>query len=373
MNSHLSTLPNLVPAAETAQAVGTTSFPQTSGAGRSPQVTDDRWMSAVRLYTREGRTAVEQIPVPTPGPNEVLVKVAYAGACLTDVHFVRGETAPGMPDVVTLGHEVAGIVEAIGSAVGDIPAGSRVVVNPLGRLHGKSHVLGVHYDGGWAEYVLVPAEALIPIGPTLSFKEAAIVPDAVATAWSALTTTGQVKPSEAVAVWGVGGLGFNAIKLLRLLGACPIIAVDPLEAARGRALSAGADAAFAPDSPDLAKYVDENTKAGLDVAFDFFGSPNIHQQAFDLLTSHGRLVLTGIPDSNFQLKNTAALIRGSKRVIGHYGATKSDIEEILRLVHFRRLDISDSVSTVLPMSEFSLALDALESKEGNHVRIVLQP
>ena len=332
-----------------------------------------RMMTGVRLYTCEGRTSLEKLPVPNPGPNEVLVKVSHAGVCLTDVHFVRGETAPGMPESVTLGHEVAGTVDSVGLAVTGFPPGTRVVVNPLGQLHNRNHVLGAHYDGGWAEYVLVPADAVIPIGTSVSFAEAAIIPDAVATPWSALTTTGQVRPAEAVAVWGIGGLGFNAIKLLRILGACPIIAIDPLEAARRRSLSAGADAAFAPDSPDLARYIQSNTDGGLDAAFDFFGSPTIHQQAFELLGSRGRLILTGIPDTNFHLENTAALIRTAKRVIGHYGATKEHIQEIIRLVHFGRLDISDSVSDVLPLDQYSQALETLESGSGKHIRFVLQP
>ncbi|MGY1806203.1 alcohol dehydrogenase catalytic domain-containing protein [Blastococcus sp. SYSU D00669] len=168
--------------------------------------------------------------------------------CLTDVHFIRGEPAAGMPEVVTLGHEVSGTVEAVGSAVDGIAEGTPVVINPVAHMGNATRVVGVHHDGGWAPFAVVPASAVVPVSPALPPEIAAIIPDAVSTPWAALSSTGAVRAAETVAIWGVGGLGYHAVKLARILGAVPVVVVDPLPAARERALAGGADAAFSPES-----------------------------------------------------------------------------------------------------------------------------
>lgn len=98
---------------------------------------------------------------------------------------------------------------------------------------------GVDYDGGWAEYALAREDTLVPVPDLLPFEQACIIPDAVSTPWAAVTDTARVRPAEAAGVWGVGGLGAHAVQLLLLVGAAPVIAVDPLPAAAtGRSPSA---------------------------------------------------------------------------------------------------------------------------------------
>ena len=102
---------------------------------------------------------------------------------------------------------------------GRLVSGQRVLLQAGEERGGRVHTRGVDYDGGWAEYALATASTLVPIPDDLPFEQAAIIPDAVSTPWAAITTTAQVRPAEAVGVWGIGGLGAHAVQLLRLIGA----------------------------------------------------------------------------------------------------------------------------------------------------------
>ncbi|MFC4001816.1 zinc-binding dehydrogenase [Prauserella oleivorans] len=328
-------------------------------------------MMAVRLETATGNLSVTERPVPHAGRDQVRLRVEYAGVCHSDLHFVDGELAARMPREVTLGHEIAGVIDEIGDGVTGHTIGERVLVHPVGFVDGETSIPGVQYDGGWATYVVVPAERVLPVGPDLPFDQAAIIPDAVATPWAAITDAGRVRPAEAAAVWGLGGLGYHAVKLLRLVGATPVIAVDPAPAARARALRAGADLALDPTAEDFA---DRLASAGpIDVAFDFVGNGRVQQQAFDAIEARGRVVLVGIPQGPLVIEDSARLIRLQKSVIGSYGSERHHTEELVRLAAAGRLDLSESITEVLPLDQAETALDHLRNQVGNPIRIVLRP
>ncbi|MFD5064544.1 zinc-binding dehydrogenase [Streptomyces sp. NPDC058394] len=105
-------------------------------------------------------------------------------------------------------------------------------------------VRGVDYDGGWSQYTIAREDTVVPIADVLPFDQAAIIPDVVSTSYAALVDTVQVRSAQAVGIWGVGGVGAHAVRLARMMGAAPIIAVDPLPNARERALAFGADTAL---------------------------------------------------------------------------------------------------------------------------------
>jgi D-arabinose 1-dehydrogenase-like Zn-dependent alcohol dehydrogenase len=200
-------------------------------------------MLAGRLHFDNSKFAVEEIPVPVPGPGEVLVEVKAAGVCLSDLHLIDGTISPphGDPgDVLTLGHEISGVIYSLGTGLKrGLTAGTRVALQagqtcdqcagcarrgPCTDFRGR----GVRYDGGWAQYAIAREDTVVPIPDELPFDQAAIIPDAVSTSYAALTATVQVGAAQAVGVWGVGGLGVHAVRIARMVGAAPIIAVDPL-------------------------------------------------------------------------------------------------------------------------------------------------
>lgn len=331
-------------------------------------------MTAVRLNVAKHELTVDTVPVPEPGPGEVRIAVKAAGVCLSDVHLADGTISPLFldGDVVTLGHEVAGVVDKTGPGVTRFSAGQRVVLQ-AGHHTADGQVLtrGVDYDGGYADYAISVEGAVIPIPDNLSFEQACIIPDAVSTPWAAISATAEVRAGESVGVWGLGGLGAHGVQLLRFAGAAPVIAVDPLETARARALKLGADFAVAPD--DLDELLKEQAPNGLDVAFDFAGVGPVRDQALASLRREGRLIVTGISGKPIQTQSDFEYTFKKLQLRGHYGSGPESVPQLVRLLELGRLDFASSVSGTFPLADAPKALKALENKEGNPIRFVLLP
>ncbi|MFE3458342.1 zinc-binding dehydrogenase [Nocardiopsis aegyptia] len=334
-------------------------------------------MRAARLNVTTRTLEVTDVPRPVPGRDEVLVRVMAAGVCLSDVHLIDGSLTPLhlKGDTVTLGHEVSGVVEELGPEVLDVGVGDRVALQAGEHdRHGQVLTRGVDYDGGWAEYALASTDTLVPIPEALPFDEAAIIPDAVSTPWAAVTTTGDVRPAEAVCVWGVGGLGAHAVQLLRLVGAAPIIAADPDAQARARALDYGADVALDSTAEDFLARIGQLTHGrGLDAAFDFAGVPVVREQAVKVLGEHGRLVLVGLTNRPLEVTDGTRFSYLRQQILGHYGSEPEHVVQLVDLVAAGRLEFSRSISDSLPLGQASEAVERLRQRIGSPVRIVLRP
>jgi D-arabinose 1-dehydrogenase-like Zn-dependent alcohol dehydrogenase len=326
-------------------------------------------MRAGRISVSTRAFEVVDVPTPQAGAGQVRIKVGAAGVCLSDVHFLEGILSPGYleGDHVTLGHEVAGTIDQVGAGVATSTVGDRVVVI-AGERNANQQIttMGFDYDGGWAEYVVTKAELVAKIPDSLAFEQAAIIPDAISTPWAAITSTGHVVAGEKVAVFGVGGLGIHAVQLLKIIGAF-VIAIDPREDARANALERGADFAFAPDDAQLKKH------RGLNAAFDFAGVSPVRKQALSMLGEQGRLVIVGIANEPIVIPNDMAFTYMRTQIMGHYGSEAQHVRELIELAASGRLDLSDSISEVLPLERAADALDKLANKVGNPIRIVLKP
>ena len=344
-------------------------------------------MLAGRLHVPTRSFEVRSVPVPSPGPGQVRVRVRAAGVCLSDVHLIDGSLRPPFlsGDEVTLGHEVSGEIDAVGPSVpARWSAGQRVTLQAGERCGSCDNCVrflpclavrtrGVDYDGGWAEYALASHHTLVAIPDDLPFDQAAIVPDAVSTPWGAITGPGRAAvPGRPAGVWGVGGLGAHAVQLLRIVGAAPIVAVDPLPAARSRALSFGADAAFDPAAPDLRERVLELT-GGLDVAYDMAGVAAVREQAVRCLGLGGRLVLVGLTPEPLTISDSIGLSFRGKQILGSYGGGPEAVEQLITLARYGRLDLSRSISEVLPLAKAADAVAQLQAKTTTPIRLILQP
>ncbi|MEP7764668.1 zinc-binding dehydrogenase [Sanguibacter sp. 25GB23B1] len=333
-------------------------------------------MLAARLDVRTRELTVQRIPVPVPRPGEVRVAVGAAGVCLSDIHLIDGLLRPALldGDEVTLGHEVAGTVETLGGGVTGVAVGARVIVQ-AGKVVGSAvHTMGVDYDGGWAEYLVAPAELMVPIPDSLPFDQAAIIPDAVSTPWAAIERTGQVRAGESVGVWGVGGLGAHGVQLLRLVGAAPIIAIDPLPQARERALALGADLALDPSDPGFVEAMNDATEGRrLDVAFDFAGVDAVRKQAINSLGTDGRLVLVGLSGQPVTIENSTSFSYNRRQLRGHYGSEPRHVDQLVAFARLGRLELSRSVSVRVPLAEADRAVEMLTQRTGSPIRIVLVP
>ncbi|MCX5381613.1 zinc-binding dehydrogenase [Streptomyces sp. NBC_00091] len=349
-------------------------------------------MTAARFDLVTGLFGLQEVPVPTPGRGQVLLKVQAAGVCLSDVHMIDGTLPKPVPrdreqTAVTLGHEVAGTIAEVGPGVPPVwKPGDRVCLTAGDRCDTCPNCLydtgfclmpqarGISYDGGWAEYTVTRHQSLVPIPDGLPFEQAAIIPDAVSTPYAGLVRHGRLRVGESIGLWGVGGLGVHAVQIARLAGALPIIAFDPLPAARSRALDLGADLAFDPGDADLPDRVREATGGlGLDLAIDLVGHPSVRSSADDLLAPHGRLVLIGMGSQPVTIPHGDRFNALQHSVHGAWGSEPQDLHLLVKLAAAHRLELSGSVSDVLPLSKVEDAVRRLHAKEGNPVRLVLAP
>src|SRR3954453_14716905 len=231
-------------------------------------------MRAQRLYTKTLEYRVEDVPIPEPGPGEVLVKVEYCGICHSDLSLIDGIFGgPNVPDVITQGHEASGTIAKLGPGVVGWAEGGRVIPaagRPCGVcdfcVRGRFgecanlQLMAFAYDGAWAEYTLAQAFGLTRVPDNVPMDQAAILADAVSTPFGAVVHTGQVRIGEAVGVWGIGGGGTHIAQLARLAGGTPILGFDIDEEVRRGALAVGADHAFDSRAPELQQKVAGVTK-----------------------------------------------------------------------------------------------------------------
>ncbi len=359
----------------------------------------DKTMRAHRLQTRpEVKWTIETVPVPEPGPDQVLVKVAFCGICHSDLSFNSGafETANDQttgsplrrhPDVVTSGHEVSGTIAAIGPGVTDWQLGERVIV-PIGQPDytcdvcrtgvfqdcPNLQVLAVTKDGGWAEYVLSRSVAPIRIPDSLALDHAAIIPDALSTPYAAVVRTAQVQVGESVGIWGVGGVGTHMVQIARLVGANPVVAFDISEKTRQRALDRGADFAFDSRDPDLKQKVMDATGGRMfDVTLDAVGIRATFTQALEYTRNRGRMIAVGESEDEVTIGTTLGFGVSRKQVRGHLGCPNEDVAALVRLVAAGRLDVSQSVSKIVSLEDLAEGIDQLERHIDDPIRILVDP
>ncbi len=345
-------------------------------------------MRAQRFYKATGEWAVEDVPIPEPGPGQVLIKVAYCGICHSDLSLIDGIFGGlGTPDVITQGHEASGTIAALGEGVTGWSVGDRVIPaagrpcgtcanclrGPVGQCL-NIQLMAFAYDGAWAEYTVAMAFGLTQVPDGVPMDQAAILADAVSTPFGAVVHTGQVRIGEAVGVWGVGGVGTHIVQLARLVGANPIIALDLEESVRDRALEIGADFAFDSRDPDLAAKIAEATKGRmLDVAFDAVGVKATFEQGLAMLANGGRVVVVGLSGEDANLGSTLGFGLSRKQALGHLGYQGTDIAILAELVASGRLDLSRSISGVVSLEDVGEGIRQLHERDGNPIRILVQP
>jgi D-arabinose 1-dehydrogenase-like Zn-dependent alcohol dehydrogenase len=334
------------------------------------------------------RLALEDVPVPEPAADELLVRVAACGICLSDVHLIDG-TLPAQRERVIPGHESSGVIERAGDQVPDFWSPGKRVVMAGGKACGECEsciggfdqslcqspmVMGFAYDGAWAEYVAVPWRAVVEVPDHVALEQAAILADAVATPYAGLTERGGLRHGESVGLWGIGGLGVHAVQIARMVGAAPIIALDPSPAARARALEFGADHALDPMAEGVEQEAWSLTGGrGLDLAVDLFGANRVLVQADACLGRGGRLVIVGLSNEPIALGINAQFGVMAHSLLGHLGYRKEHLVELVRFVATGRLDVSRSVSEVMPLEEVPRGVERLASKEGDPIRLVVTP
>lgn len=348
-------------------------LPGTMRAARLHALAEDGGLPDVRIA---------ELPVPSPGPGQVLVEVGACGVCASDLHVVTGHTPAGdLPQV--LGHEAAGDVAAVGDGVTDWQVGDRVLVLPAwscfecaycrgGRenLCRSLRVMGVDVDGAQAGYALADQRALVPVPRSVPVEQAAILVDAVATPYHAMKRAG-ITEGLTVAITGLGGLGMHAVQLCRLAGAATVVGVDVDPVNLERAREWGADAVVDASGGRAARRVRELTEGGVDRSLEFVGANETIDQAIKMLAPGGRAVVVGLTPEPLRTLPSSLLVSNELEVVGSFGSTLQDVNELVDLLDAGRLDLTRSVTHTYPLDRFPDALLQLADRRDNPIRIVI--
>lgn len=328
---------------------------------------------------------MRDIPVPTIGEHDILVRIRAAGICHSDVHY-RAGTSPVYPLPMTLGHEVAGVVETVGSAVSLVKPGDRVCLHYLvtcGNCYYCSsgneqfcpsgRMLGHYIDGGFAEFIAVPERNAIKLPDEIPFEQGATLMCASATSFHALRKS-RLKAGETAAIFGVGGLGMSAIQLARALGALDVYAVDINPKKLSLAQKYGAIPVNAIEVDPVAEIKRLSGGKGVDVSLELIGLPKTMRQALQSLSIMGRAVMVGITNWPMEVDTYHELIGPESELIGADDHLLQELPLVVELARRGLLDLSKVVTKTVPLEaeDINRVLDNLESF-GDEVRTVVVP
>jgi propanol-preferring alcohol dehydrogenase len=342
-------------------------------------------MKAVRLLRPGSPLEEAEIEIPSVSARDVLISVKASGICHSDAHY-RAGVSPVSRLPLTLGHEVAGVVEKTGADVRSFAAGDRVCLHYLvtcGRCNfcragteqfcPTTQMIGKHRDGGFAEFIAVPERSVFHLPDEIPFEQGAILMCSSATSLHALNKA-RLRAGETVAVFGVGGLGISAVQLARHFGAAEVFAVDINPAKLALAERFGAISVNAAVSNPVEQLRELTRGRGVDVALELIGLPLTMRQAVQSLAILGRAALVGLTQESFEVTPYSELVNREAEIIGVSDHLASEIPVLIDLARTGKLDLSHGITRTVPLEAGAVngVLDRLE-EFGDDVRVVITP
>ena len=362
-------------------------------------------MGATPPYAVSRPLHIEEIDLAPPGADEVLIKIAAAGLCHSDLSVINGDRPRPMP--MALGHEAAGVVEELGAGVTDLQVGDHVVVvfvpscghcapcaegrpalcepgaaaNGAGTLlsgarrltrggEALNHHLGCSV---FAEYATVSRRSVVKIDPGVALDEAALFGCAVLTGVGAVVNTAQVRVGASVAVVGLGGVGLAALIGAQAAGARQIVAIDLSDAKLEQARALGATHTVNAGRADAIEHVRALSSGGVEFAFEFAGSINALDLAYRITRRGGSTVTAGLPPSTALWPLPAVSLVAEERTLkGSYIGTcvpSRDIPRYIDLYLQGRLPVNKLLTGRLKLDEINHGFDLLH--DGKAIRQVV--
>ncbi|MDU1689871.1 MAG: zinc-dependent alcohol dehydrogenase family protein [Bradyrhizobium sp.] len=341
-----------------------------------------------------------------PGPGEVLVRIAAAGLCHSDLSVINGDRPRPLPMV--LGHEASGVVEEVGAGVDDLVRGDHVVCvfvpscghcapcaqgrpalcEPGAEHNGKGDLLSggfrlhrgearVHHHCGvscFAEYATMSRRSLVKVQKEAPLHIAALMRCAVLTGTGAVLNGGDVGPGGKAAIIGLGGVGLAAVMGAIAIGAETVVAIDMFEPKLALARELGATHAFNGSDPDLVAKVKEATKGGVDAALEFAGSVKALEMGYAITRRGGTTVTAGLPNPKAVLSLPAVSLVAEERTLkGSYlgsGVPSRDIPRFLGLYHRGRLPVDRLLTHRIRLDDINAGFDRLA--DGSAIRQVVE-
>lgn len=358
---------------------------------------------AAVLWETNQPWSVEEIELDPPGPGEVLVKLAASGMCHSDEHLVTGDLPFALP--IIGGHEGAGVVQEVGSGVSWLARGDHVVFGfipscgrcpscstghqnlcDLGALMGlglqisdgtsRHHAQGKDVGlmcllGTFAHHTVVNEASCIKIEPDVPLDKACLLGCGVVTGWGSAVYAAETRPGDTVAVVGVGGIGANAIQGAKLAGAKRIVAIDPVEFKREKAMEFGAThtAPSLAEALPLIQDITWGTMANKVIMTMGVGSGEVMADALALAAKRGRVVVTNIhpameASASMSLLDLTLM---EKQVVGSLfgsGNPRADIPKLLGLYREGQLDLDGLVTRTYPLEGVNEGYEAMRRAEN---------
>jgi Zn-dependent alcohol dehydrogenase len=347
----------------------------------------------------------DDVTIADPRPGHVRVRVRHCGVCHSDLSLVDGVFPSPTP--IVLGHEAAGVVDAVGPDVDGLAPGDHVVLTPIAPcgncyfcVRGEPGVcvnasmiatntfrdgttgLARNGDvvyrgvglGAFAEYVVVPASGAIKVAADVPLEVACVIGCAVQTGVGAVLNTARVEPGASVLVMGLGGIGLSIVQGARVAGAARIIGVDPVPARREAARRFGATDVVDPAATDVMSRALELTGVGVDYAFDAVGRGSLVQAGLAACRNGGTTVAVGAApiDDAITIAPAALFTLTEKKLVGcALGSCHSlrDIPRLVALWQAGRLELEGLVTARRPLAEINVAMDDLRASRG--IRTIL--
>jgi S-(hydroxymethyl)glutathione dehydrogenase / alcohol dehydrogenase len=363
---------------------------------------------AAVLRELDSPLGIEEIEIDSPKANEVAIRVVATGICHSDLSVVQGIIRAPLP--IVLGHEGAGVVEAVGPGVEGLRPGDHVIaaltpscgectmcsegrpslciqmvatltnctmVDGTTRLRrGTEAVHQLCAVASFAEHAVIPAGAAIRVPDDVPLDVVCLIGCGVTTGAGAALNTAAVRPGSSVAVIGCGGVGLSIIQGSRIAGATTIIAIDPVAEKRELARSLGATHAIDPKSEDVLRTVRKITKLGVHYAFEAIGRLETIEQAWSLVRPTGDVIVVGMPSVTDEIKLRVGGLFQEKRITGSaYGSAvpHRDVPRFVDLYRKGDLRLDPMITRRIRLDEVNDALDALRRGEGARSVITFEP
>jgi NAD+-dependent secondary alcohol dehydrogenase Adh1 len=334
-------------------------------------------MKAVRLFSYNVSPKVENVPEPKiTGPHDVIVRIGGAGLCRTDLHIIEGQWAEksGVTLPYTLGHENAGWVQEIGSAVSNVAVGDTVIVHPLvtcgycracragDDMHCANSVFpGISVDGGMANFLKTTDRAIVKLNPSLHPKDIAALADAGLTAYHAVKkAVSMLYPGTKAVIIGAGGLGHIGIQCLKALTPAEIIVVDKSLEALELTRSWGADHTVQVDGQEVTKVKEITDGQGAEAIIDFVGEGGAIEDGIAMLRRAGSYFVIGY-GGRLNIP-TIDIISAEINFIGNLVGTYNDLAELMTLTAQGKVSLHTSVYPL------DAALDAIHDLDSGKLR-----
>ncbi|MFJ4098444.1 NAD(P)-dependent alcohol dehydrogenase [Amycolatopsis japonica] len=330
-------------------------------------------MKAIQVIGYHEKLQLTEVAEPEPtGPYDVIVRIGGAGVCRTDLHILEGQWAEKSRVTLpyTIGHENAGWVHAVGSAVTNVTEGDKVIVHPLitcglcracrsgDDVHcAQSQFPGIDTAGGYAEYLKTSARSVVKIDDTLEPADVAALADAGLTAYHAAAKAARrLRPGDRCVVIGAGGLGHIGIQVLNALTAAELVVVDRNPDAVDLAVTIGADHGVIADGTQIDQVLDLTAGEGAETVIDFVGEGGATKDGLAMLRRAGDYHVVGYGE-NIDVP-TIDVISTEINLIGNLVGSYTDLCELMVLAAQGRVKLH---TARYPLDEFQTALDDLDA------------